>query len=306
MSIFEEISEQSRRTILLQLLDGSRSVNEIVEATGLRQPNVSNHLARLRSKGIVSTTRIGRQIFYSIGKAEVEDALNAIVRTTTSPAEAPPISDLVSSYAKAAARGDERECNRIIDQALRASRDIVALYTDLLSASMSTVGTWYTESLIDEAQEHMASAITERQMARIMNYLGSPEPNGQIAIVGTAPLNHHTIGLRMLADYLTLNSWNVRYLGANVPIPSFLREVQESQPNLVLISCSHQEGVEWTLRLIREISAIRRSGSRLQIGVGGGIVSKDPTQFLESGANFVSTSLAEFAKSPLTENVRSG
>ncbi|MEI7578126.1 MAG: metalloregulator ArsR/SmtB family transcription factor [Armatimonadota bacterium] len=299
MSIFDEISEQSRRAILMNLMDGSRSVNELVESTGLRQPNVSNHLARLRAKGIVSANRIGRHIYYSIARAEVEDALNAIIRTTTDGNDGASILDLVVPFARAACRGDERECNRIVDQALRTSRDLITLYTQLLGASMTTIGAWYMSGAIDEAQEHMTSSITERQMTRIMNYLGSPAPGAKVAVIGAAPQNHHTIGLRMLSDYLTSQNWSVRFLGANVPIPSFIREVSDSRPDLVLVSCSHDEGAEWTLRMIRELVSLRSGAEVPKIGVGGGIVNRDPKRFLEEGADFLATSLEQFADAVL-------
>ncbi len=306
MSIFDEISEQSRRALLLQLMDGSRSVNELVEATGLRQPNVSNHLARLRAKGIVSTSRVGRHIYYSISKAEVEDALTAIIRTNAEQATGVAISEMVVPYSRAACRGDERECNRIVDQALRSSRDLLVIYSELLGAAMSTIGTWYQTGAIDEAQEHMTSAITERQMSRIMNYLGAPPPGDKVAVVGTAPENHHTIGIRMLADYLTSQNWSVRFLGANVPVPSFLREVAETRPNVVLLSCSHDEGLDWTFRLIRELVAARAGSDLPRIGVGGGMVLKDQDRFLQEGADFVATSLVEFAESTLPKVVAEG
>ena len=295
MNIFEEISEQSRRAILLQLMDGSRSVNEIVEATGLRQPNVSNHLARLRSKGIVSSSRVGRHIYYSISKAEVEDALNAIIRSSEDEPSVVDLSELVIPYARAACRGDERECSRIIDQAVRTHRCMIALYADLLGAAMSTIGSWYLAGAIDEAQEHMSSAITERQMGRIMSYLGTPTPSENVAVIGSAPQNHHTIGMRMLADYLTTQRWNVRFLGADVPVPSFRREVADSRPDLVLISCSHNEGVEWTARLIREIASLRGNAQTPTIVVGGGIVNQEADRFLADGADFLATSLEQFA-----------
>lgn len=301
MSVFDEISEQSRRALLMQLMDGSRSVNELVEATGLRQPNVSNHLARLRAKGIVATSRVGRHVYYSIARAEVEDALNAIIRTTAEDSTASSLPDLVIPYSRAACRGDERECNRIIDLALRASRDLLTLYSDLLGAAMQTIGHWYMTGAIDEAQEHMTSAITERQMSRIMNYLGAPTPSGKVAVVGTGPENHHTIGIRMLADYLISQNWSVRFLGANVPVPSFLREIADSRPDVVLVSCSHEQGVEWTLRLIREIVSARGESEKPLLGVGGGMASHDPKRFLDDGADFVAKSLNEFAKTTLPE-----
>lgn len=55
------------RLIILCLLDHKPwSVGEISRETGLNQPLVSQHLARLREAGIVTTKRRGTSIFYHL------------------------------------------------------------------------------------------------------------------------------------------------------------------------------------------------------------------------------------------------
>ncbi len=54
------------RIILNALADGERSVNEIVRLTGLSQPNVSNHLSRLRQRNWVRARRHGQQVRYAL------------------------------------------------------------------------------------------------------------------------------------------------------------------------------------------------------------------------------------------------
>jgi ArsR family transcriptional regulator, cadmium/lead-responsive transcriptional repressor len=53
-ALFHGFSDPNRLTILEQLLDGPRRVNDVVEATGLAQPNVSAHLACLWDCGLVA------------------------------------------------------------------------------------------------------------------------------------------------------------------------------------------------------------------------------------------------------------
>lgn len=60
------ISHEGRLMILASLRDGESSVGEIVEATGYAQPTVSQHLAKMREKEIITARREGIQIFYSI------------------------------------------------------------------------------------------------------------------------------------------------------------------------------------------------------------------------------------------------
>ena len=79
--LFRGLSDQTRLSILLALLEGERSVSEIVAVVGSSQPNVSNHLGCLKGCGLV-VDRPGerRQVFYSIARPEVRELLVAAER----------------------------------------------------------------------------------------------------------------------------------------------------------------------------------------------------------------------------------
>ena len=64
--VFNAIAEPQRRAILSLLAQGERSVNDIVEAIGLKQPQVSKHLRVLKEVGLVSVRSEGQQHFYQI------------------------------------------------------------------------------------------------------------------------------------------------------------------------------------------------------------------------------------------------
>jgi DNA-binding transcriptional ArsR family regulator len=68
--ILEAIAEPSRLR-LLQALSTPSSVTELVARTGLRQTNVSNHLARLRASDLVRATRRGRVLEYRLADATI-------------------------------------------------------------------------------------------------------------------------------------------------------------------------------------------------------------------------------------------
>jgi len=63
---FNAIAEPRRRQILDLLSGGERSVNEIVVAIGLAQPQVSKHLRVLREVGVVEVREAGRQRLYRL------------------------------------------------------------------------------------------------------------------------------------------------------------------------------------------------------------------------------------------------
>jgi DNA-binding transcriptional ArsR family regulator len=73
--LFRGLSDRSRLAILETLREGARSVGDVVTATGLTQPNVSNHLSCLLDCGLVVREQRGRFAYYQLADAQVEDLL---------------------------------------------------------------------------------------------------------------------------------------------------------------------------------------------------------------------------------------
>lgn len=57
-------ADPSRLAILETLRSGPLTVSDIIAATGLSQPNASNHLAWLRECGLVEAHQKGRLVYY--------------------------------------------------------------------------------------------------------------------------------------------------------------------------------------------------------------------------------------------------
>jgi DNA-binding transcriptional ArsR family regulator len=72
------LSHEVRLLILCFLIDGEKSVSEIEKMLKLRQPAVSQQLARLRADGLVEARRNGKNIYYSLARAEVRDVIGAL------------------------------------------------------------------------------------------------------------------------------------------------------------------------------------------------------------------------------------
>ena len=68
---FKALAEPARLQILRCLQDGEMSVNELVEATGLGQANVSKHLQLLYTHGFVSRRKEGLFVYYAVADKTV-------------------------------------------------------------------------------------------------------------------------------------------------------------------------------------------------------------------------------------------
>jgi DNA-binding transcriptional ArsR family regulator len=72
------LAHENRLMILCILSQGEKSVSELEEMLALRQPTVSQQLARLRAEGLVATRRDGKTIFYSLASEEARTVVGAV------------------------------------------------------------------------------------------------------------------------------------------------------------------------------------------------------------------------------------
>ena len=69
--VLKVIASPRRLEILHRLADGPREVGRLADEIGASQPNVSQHLAVLRSAGLVDAERDGREVRYRLADPDV-------------------------------------------------------------------------------------------------------------------------------------------------------------------------------------------------------------------------------------------
>ena len=77
-NFLKALSHEARLVILCLLIEGEKSVTEIEQLLQLRQPAVSQQLARLRADDLVETRREGKNIYYSLARPEVRQVIESL------------------------------------------------------------------------------------------------------------------------------------------------------------------------------------------------------------------------------------
>lgn len=72
---FRALGDPTRLRIITELLDGERTVSELVDVLQVPQSRVSNHLACLKWCRFVTAQRSGRTVVYRLTEAAVADIL---------------------------------------------------------------------------------------------------------------------------------------------------------------------------------------------------------------------------------------
>lgn len=75
--LLKSVANPNRLSIVCLLLEGERSVADIEEELGIRQPTLSQQLGELRDAGIVATRREAKHVYYRVA----DDRIGRIVVT---------------------------------------------------------------------------------------------------------------------------------------------------------------------------------------------------------------------------------
>jgi ArsR family transcriptional regulator, cadmium/lead-responsive transcriptional repressor len=74
------LSDPKRLCVLESLAVGELSVSDLSSRVGCQVPNMSQHLAVLRSAGLVASRRVGSTIYYRLADARILEAY-ALIQT---------------------------------------------------------------------------------------------------------------------------------------------------------------------------------------------------------------------------------
>jgi len=132
----------------------------------------------------------------------------------------------------------------VVDDARQAAMPAALIQSAVVTPAMHRIGDLWARSELTVADEHPATAICQRILASLYGELQREPvtPSGKVLLAAVQG-QHHTLGLRMVADVLEGAGSNVLYLGADVPTDSIVEAVERHAPNAVGLSLTMPLGV---------------------------------------------------------------
>jgi methanogenic corrinoid protein MtbC1 len=217
------------------------SVGEIVLKTGLSQPNISNHLARLREHGLVSFHRNGKRVYYEMANPELVRTLLALpgeVALTPDEIEET-IADVAPRFEEAALSVNEEAARGMVNRALARGVPWQQLYTHVFEPALIKVGALWSCGALAVSEEHATCQVIDRIIHHVAALRVPASPGGPVTVVVSCiEGERHHLGARMLADFLADAGHNVAFLGADLPNASLIAYVVRHRPAAVCVSAS--------------------------------------------------------------------
>jgi methanogenic corrinoid protein MtbC1 len=185
--------------------------------------------------------------------------------------------DVAHEFCAALVSGDQLQAELIALEAVAMGMPVADLYVDVITPALYAVGTGWERGELSVADEHLATGIVEWIMARVARSATRlPARSRERVLLAGAELEGHVVGLRMLADLVEGAGFDVRYLGAAVPVDALVDIVGRLNPRIVALSASSATPAT---PLVEAVEALTRM-SDLDVLLGGSgvprILREDP------------------------------
>ncbi|WP_210438614.1 MerR family transcriptional regulator [Nocardioides xinjiangensis] len=160
------------------------------------------------------------------------------------------LDDLTTS----AADFDVARVEGLLDKAF-AEGDLAVTVDEWLLPSLVRLGDAWQRGAVSVAGEHFVSAAVLRRLAQAFHQLPHAPPDAPRVVVGLARGSRHELGVLAFALVLRSRGVNVTYLGADLPVESWVETVRTLQPAAVVLSVPTVEDLPAVREAVEAISA---------------------------------------------------
>jgi DNA-binding transcriptional MerR regulator/methylmalonyl-CoA mutase cobalamin-binding subunit len=162
-----------------------------------------------------------------------------------------------------------------------ATLGVFGLLTSVVVPLLHVIDVGWHSGEVSISQEHMASAVLRTFLDRTRLSLSSP-PSAPRLLVTTPRNQHHEIGALMVAVIAALQSWNVTYLGPNLPADEIVAAARKCGASAIGLSFVFPEDDP---ELPGELRRLRSQlGPSIRIVAGGRATRSYEESLLEMGA----------------------
>lgn len=161
--------------------------------------------------------------------------------------------------------GDELGARQLVDRLREGAIEPLELCEELFGPTLRRVGQAWEEGRLSVAEEHRASVMSERLLARLAIHPRG-RPRG-ICVVGTPQREEHSLPAAMAAVVLRADRWQVHHLGTQVPTPDLIDLAGTLQADLVVLSLTNVEVLAAAGEMAEEIRS--RTGAEVLLGAPG-------------------------------------
>ena len=242
---------------------------ELGKVLGIGQTTIANYESGNRFPNPAMLKEIAAYFDVSIDSLLSESGIDLdLLEIKNSPFDYDKLQKLFEAYLR---NGDEVSASLLISSNTYSKDELVCIYEKVIRKTLIHVGKAWEDGIIDIATEHYISSIVFNIISNLTitnTHLLSPKETNEAAICVAFYAEHHTMGIRIVSDYLKLLGYKTYFVGNNTPIDSLIKMIIAIDAKLLAISVTMDYHIEGTQNMIKLLKSDERT-SHLKIILGG-------------------------------------
>ena len=174
--------------------------------------------------------------------------------------------EAMDQYCAAVAGGDPTLARLVVDRALSRGISRAEIYLDVLAPAQVRIGELWHEGRLNVAQEHLATTVTMEMMDLLRRETPPGAPLGVKAVVTPVEGDQHSMGARMIADFLVMDGWEVDFLSCGTPAGDLAEFVRQRKADLLALSATMPELLPNAVAAAAAIRGLGSSGPKVILG----------------------------------------
>lgn len=174
---------------------------------------------------------------------------------------------IAEAFTAAVVAGDARGAERVVAEAIAAGMGQAAIDDLVIAPAMREVGALWARGEMSIGEEHLATGISFRVLALQREaFRVAADRASRLVMLGAVQEEHHVLGLEMAGDLLARAGYDVRLLGADVPVASLCELAARHHPAVFGLTVTMPGAARLLPAAIEEI---RRGAPDVGVLVGG-------------------------------------
>jgi len=199
---------------------------------------------------------------------------------------------LVERFFETLVSGDRQAARTIVREALQENVSAEMLLTDLYWPAHEMIERLHKSDQMEIVSYHLSTRLLRMLVDQTAGKLSVPPIRARTLFAACGPSQGEELAAQIAVDLLEAHGYNVTFTGGGIPADEILAQVQNRQPDVLLLfasAASDLPGVRSIIDTLREIGACRAT----QVVVGGGVFNRANGLAEEIGADLWAYSPAD-------------
>jgi methanogenic corrinoid protein MtbC1 len=191
---------------------------------------------------------------------------------------------LVERFFETLVSGDRQAARSIVAETRAENISASMLLTELYWPAHEMIEKLYKSDQMETVTYHLSTRLLRMLVDQASGELTIPQVRSKTVFAACGPSQGEELAAQIAVDLLEASGFNVTFTGGGIPADEILAQVQNRQPDILLLfasAASDLPGIRTIIDTLKEIGACRST----QVVVGGGVFNRADGLAEEIGAH---------------------